>query len=41
MQCLTDSPCGRLVPTIEGQYGGNVSLSQLRAALDRCGEEQA
>ena len=41
MQHPADSPGGRLVPTIEGQYGGNVGLGQLRAALDRHGKEQA
>ena len=41
MQRLTDSPCGRFVPTIEGRYGGKVGLKRLRDALDRHGEEQA
>ena len=41
MQRLTDSPCGRLVPTIEGRYGGKVELSRLWAALNGYSEEQA
>ena len=41
MQHPASSPFGRLVPTIESQYVGNVGLGQLRAALDGNGKEQA